>query len=211
MSSIILTLLVASSSSLALSSSADVVWTDAMDIGVGGRSFPSNDANLTYARFPRDAEADLNSGEWSYGLDSAGLFVQFYSNATSIHVNYTLRSTFSLYATPFPNLSPLAASGCDLYAYDYNATTASLAWRWIASSFNKLNDSPNGVVVESPLFSNASGWPVGPAPSNPTWDGVSLYRLHFPNYNGVLSLAVGVVSGASLIPDLSWNISAPIV
>lgn len=204
---ITLTLLVG----LVARASADVImWTDAMDIGVGGRSFPSNDANLTYARFPLGAEADLNSGEWSYGLDSAGLFVQFYSNATSIHVNYTLRNPFAPYATPFPNLSPLAASGCDLYAYDYNATTAALAWRWVASSFNQLN-APNGVVVESPLFSNASGWPVGPVPKNPTWDGVSLYRLHFPNYNGVRSLAVGVISGASLIPDLSWNISAPIV
>ena len=181
-------------------------WLDALSLGVGGRSFPDNSGNMTYARWPSQAEPDLNPGEWSYGLHSAGLFVQFFSNATSIHLNYTLRNLYAPYATPFANLSPLAASGCDLYAYD----TIQRAWRWVASSFESI-DSSNGIVVESPFFSNATGWPVGPAPAISSFEGVTNFRLHFPNYNGVLSLSIGVPIGASLISDLSWNESSPVV
>jgi hypothetical protein len=183
-----------------------LIWKDAMELGVGGRSFPANTGNMTYARWPAEAEPDLNPGEWSYGLHSAGLFVQFFSNATSIHLNYTLRNLYAPYATPFANLSPLAASGCDLYAFDNNQN----AWRWIASSFNSIDD-PSGTVLESPMFSNATGWPVGPAPSIPSFAGTTNFRLHFPNYNGVLSLSIGVPVGASLYSDLSWNESSPIV
>ena len=185
---------------------SSISWTDAMELGVGGRSFPSNEGNMTYARWPAGAQADLNPGEWSYGLHSAGLFVQFFSNATSIHLNYTLRNLYAPYATPFANLSPLAASGCDLYAFD----NVNKAWRWIASSFDNI-DSPSGMVLESPMFSNSTGWPVGPAPSTPSFAGITNFRLHFPNYNGVLSLSIGVPQGASLVSDLSWNASSPIV
>ena len=75
-----------SASSAALS----IEWVDALALGVGGRPFPANEGPLVYARWPAAAQKDLNPGEWSYGLHSAGLFVTFESNATSIHVNYTL-------------------------------------------------------------------------------------------------------------------------
>lgn len=70
-----------------------VVWTDALALGVGGRPFEGNTGNLTYARWPAGAEADLNPGEWSYGLHSAGMFVQFFSDATAVHVKYAVRNT----------------------------------------------------------------------------------------------------------------------
>ena len=92
-------------------SSPSVVWTDALSIGVGGRPFPANTGNLSYARWPAAAEADLNPGEWSWGLASAGLFVQFFSDATAIHVNYTLRDAST---SAFSNFAPIAFSGVDL-------------------------------------------------------------------------------------------------
>jgi N-terminus of Esterase_SGNH_hydro-type/GDSL-like Lipase/Acylhydrolase family len=175
-----------------------VVWTNALTLGVGGRPFPTNTGNLTFARWPANAQFDLNNGEWTWGLSSAGLFVQFYSNATSIHVNYTLR-----YAalTNFSNFSPIGYSGVDLYAFDETLTK----WRWIASAFEGLQGmSADGNVLESPLYANSSGWPVGPQPATPSQSATSRFRLHFPNYNGVLDMNIGVPSGASLIADQSW-------
>ena len=189
--------------------STTITWVDALSLGVGGRGFPDlQNGSLTYGRFPLGAQADLSPGEWLYGQDSAGLFVQFSSDATSVHLNYTLRNAFPPYTTPFATLSPMAASGADLYAFDGTSGT----WRWVASSFNGL-EPPSGrtVVVESPLFSNGTGWPVPPMPAAPTWPGVTRYRLHFPSYNGVLSMAVGVPAGATLSADLSWNATAPVL
>jgi hypothetical protein len=185
-----------------------LTWADALALGVGGRAFDSS-GNLTYARWPAGAQADLTPGEWSSGLDSAGLFVQFSSNATAVYVNYTLRTDYR-WATNFTTFSPIGMSGVDLYAFDASGA----GWRWVASAFGGLEAAmapPNTVVLSAPLFANASGWPVGGAPADPTWAGSTLYRLHFPQFNGVLSLAVGVPEGASLVPDLSWNATAPVL
>ena len=184
-------------------------WFDALDIGVGGRAFESNAGALTYARWPAAAQKDLNSGEWSYGLDSAGMFVQFSSNSTSVSVNYTLVNAFKD-GTPFANLSPLSASGVDLYAFDDILGS----WRWIASAFDGLEraaTSGEHGVLETPLFVNATGWPVAPFPKDASWAGSTRFRLHFPQYNGVTSLAVGVPIGASFEADLSWNATAPVI
>ena len=40
--------------------------------GVGGRAFPANTDNLTYARLPAGAQRDVNSGEWAWSLTSTG-------------------------------------------------------------------------------------------------------------------------------------------
>jgi hypothetical protein len=172
-----------------------------MAIGVGGRPFEGNSGNFTYARFPAAAQPDLNAGEWSWGLCSTGMFVQFASNATAVHVRYTLRSGNK---TVFSNFSPLGFSGVDLYA----RKDPSDPWRWAASAFNGLQGT-SADVVESPLWANNTGWPTPAAPDAPTQDSATFYRLHFPSYNGVLSMEVGVPAGASLVPDLSWNASRP--
>lgn len=89
-------------------------------------------------------------------------------------------------------------------------------WRWVASTFNGLEaaySAGSTQVTEAPLFADADGWPVGPAPPEPSLNATSAYRLHLPSYNGVLAVALGVPAGASLAPDLSWNASGvpPIV
>ena len=138
-------------------------WTDAAQLGVGGRLFPGNTGELAYARWPAGARADLNPGEWQWGLTSAGLFLQFSSDATAVAVNYTLRNAST---SQFSNFSPLGFSGVDLYAYDGGAA----AWRWLASAFKGLEAAGDGrgVVLEAPLYANATGWPVGPAPAAAT-------------------------------------------
>jgi hypothetical protein len=194
----------AAAAALRPASALEIAWTDALSLGVGGRPFPSNNGSLTYARWPASAQPDLNPGEWEYGLMSAGMFVAFESNATSIHVQYVLGNPNTSY---FANFAPIGMSGVDLYAWDA-AARASPTWRWVASSFDGLQRvSASGEVMESPLFSNASGWPIAPAPSVPSFAGSTKYRLHLPNYNSVLSVKIGVPAGASLSPvtDIPWN------
>ncbi len=56
------------------------------------------------------------------------------------------------------------------------------------------------IIIISTKIKNNIGWPVGPIPSEPTQSSVTQYRLHLPNYNGVLEMAVGVPEQASLYP-----------
>jgi hypothetical protein len=63
-------------------------------------------------------------------------------------------------------------------------------------------------VLESPLFSNALGWPVGPLPAADVLGATFRYRLHLPLWNGVTELQVGVPADATLTADTSWNSSA---
>jgi hypothetical protein len=189
----------------ALQSQLQLQWTAVLDLGVGGRGFTENSANLTFARFPVAAQADLTPGEWSASLNSAGMFSQFESNASSIHLSYVLRDANQ---TQFPAFPPTGASGMDLYRWDETINT----WRWVATTYEGLQTagargSPD--VLESPLFTDTAGWPVGPLPPFNVLNATYRYRLHFPSFNGVLAASVGVPVGASLTPDLSWNTSAP--
>jgi len=184
-------------------------WSDVLDLGVGGRPFPSNSGNLTFARFPEAAQPDLSPGEWTESLASSGVFVQFATNASSVHLSYELRDANQTRFAAFP---PIGYSGMDLYRWDNGSST----WRWVASTFEGLQaagESGSTAVLESPLFTDTAGWPIGPLPPFDTLNATYRYRLHLPSYNGVMSASIGVPVGASLLPDLSWNASgrAPVV
>jgi hypothetical protein len=172
-----------------------IVWKDAKELGVGGQAFSQPVGGmLEYARLPPGAQGQVNGGEWSWSLSSAGLFVQFKSDSPAIYLNYTLRSAQQ---TDWPNFSPIGFSGCDLYAFD----ASSSAWRWVAVTEKGLSRAQGTTLVqELPLFQNVS------SPDMP----LTQWRLHFPSYNGVLALAVGVDAGSAFEADLSWNHSAPV-
>ena len=91
----------------AAAAATDVVWTDSLALGVGGRPFEANSGDATFTRFPPAAQQDVNPGEWSSGKCSTGMFVQFASNATSIPCRYTRAPAKQ---TVFSNLRPLGLS-----------------------------------------------------------------------------------------------------
>ena len=64
-------------------------WVNAQDLTVRGRAFAASDCALPYDRLPASAENAVTAAVWNLQHDSAGQFVQFVSNATSIAVNIT--------------------------------------------------------------------------------------------------------------------------
>jgi hypothetical protein len=98
--------------------------------------------------------------------------------------------------TLWTNFSPMGYSGADLYAWD------GLEWRWVATVEGGLSAAAaarSTLVLESPLFVNTNA-------------SVSRYRLHFPSYNGVLTMSIGVPAGSAIAGDAaSWNASAPVL
>lgn len=128
------------------------------------------------------------------------MFLQFATNAATIALRYQLTSANT---TVFSNFPPIGFSGCDLYRWDDGNST----WRWVSSSFNGVGAAPgkNGLAEDIPLLTDTVGWPVGPPSPYATLNSTYRYRLHFPSYNGVTMVSVGVAQGASLTPDVSWN------
>jgi len=200
-------MMIDSSSSLYHSSSSNLEtsvtweWYDAFSLSVGGRpfNFPAGQ-NYSYTRLPPAAQADVPQWVWTWSQCSAGMFVQFSSNASAIALDYVLlNDNYTL----FSNFPPNGFSGMDLYRYDDGNQT----WRWIATTFSGLESRPTGgEVVETPLFTNSLGWPNGPVPTNPVLNSTYRYRVHLPSYNGVTSVKLGVPQGASIVPDNSWQV-----
>jgi GDSL-like Lipase/Acylhydrolase family/N-terminus of Esterase_SGNH_hydro-type len=185
-------------------SSVAVEWTNAVDLSIGGRGFTNLTGNLTYTRLPPEAQADVTAGVWQYSRDSSGIFVQFFTDATSIHVNYTL---FSGNLSLFQNFPPTGFSGCDLERYDESSNE----WRYIGTTFVGLENFPSkGYVLDSPLWADGSSWPQPSPPANATGP-TYRYRLNLPSYNGVTELFIGVPTGATLTPDDSWKSSKRIL
>lgn len=77
---------------------------------VQGRGW-NQEIGKTYFRFPERAKCDLRDIVWTKSTNSAGLHVDFTSDATDIIVKYTVSGNKSL-----NNLTEIATSEVDLYS-----------------------------------------------------------------------------------------------
>lgn len=195
-------------------------WVDARPY-VHGSGFPASEKSHFYDRLPAGAEHTTRAEVWSLSRDTAGMYAQFLSNASSLAVNVTyLYSTMyswhfpstgmagmlhtapqassnllnhSSYAVPLRayNSSLLGIEGLDLYAFD----TRGDGWRWVATT-NPFT-AKAGVQHVSPSFT-----------SLPRGGSMVRYRLHLPLYNGIANLSIGVGgTGAVLQSDTTLRTS----
>lgn len=106
---------------------------------------------------------------WHLGTNSAGIYVEFESDADTIEVRYKVKHSLSM-----PHMPTIGVSGVDLYAFD----TKKLKWEWaygqyqfkdtVTYNFNNIGVNKNHI-----------------------------YRLYLPLYNTVDWLEIGVSSQKS--------------
>jgi hypothetical protein len=158
----------------------DTMWMDVAGLGVEGRAF--NDTPSIYNRLPSSAKPDVRSDVWSLSLMSAGLFVRFETNSSSISLNYTLGSA-AAHSLHFP---ASGKSGCDLYARSYaTGSSGSYKWRFVGSAFQQLEmGSTNQIGVV------ATDLQPGPGANK-----MRSFLLYLPTYNTVVQASVGVPGG----------------
>lgn len=144
-----------------------LVWHDARALGVGGKAWA--DTARFYDRLPARAEAMIPEGPWLMSRHSAGLYVGFRTDATAIHARWTLGCE----QLEGDCMCRAGMSGLDLYAEDADGR-----WRWL--SFG----SPTGMETQDSQL--AGDIPAGPRG----------YLLYLPLFNNVLSLQIGVPTGA---------------
>lgn len=159
-----LTLMIAVIGSAFLSQAQNVVYTDLSAFPLYGKV--SEDTNERYERLPSRLEGVSRGPVWYLGRNSAGLYIRFRSNSTSIYARW--ESTFNNSMT---HMTDTGTKGLDLYAL------VDGEWRHVCSA------QPQGKKSEREIISN-----MDPVERE--------YMLYLSLYDGVMSLEIGVDEGA---------------
>lgn len=146
-------------------------WYDARQWGISGKAW--DDTQGFYDRLPARAQGEVPAAVWNLSKQSAGMYVEFETDAHAIHARWQL--TVSRLA--MPHMAATGTSGVDLYVQQPDGT-----WRWLAT--------PQPDTLPTLTKELISGLPPGNR----------RYRLYLPLYNGVASLEIGVPQGASFTP-----------
>lgn len=149
-------------------SAQETVYTDASAFPVYGKVTDATDTR--YERLPSTLEGVSRDPVWYLGRHSAGLFIRFRSNSTSIHARW--ESTFNNTMT---HMTDTGTKGLDLYAL------VDGKWRHVCSA------QPQGKTSERKIIAN-----MDPVERE--------YMLYLSLYDGVSSLEIGVDEGALLAP-----------
>jgi hypothetical protein len=159
-----------------------LAWHDVTTWGVEGRAFGDLERKRWFDRFPASADGQVTPAVWNLSRDSAGMMVRFKTDSSYIWADYTLfRERIN-----GVNMTPIGASGLDLYARD-NAGK----WRWVGVA------RPEKKEVRVEL-------------ANTLKPGLREYAIYLPLYNGVEKLSVGVAPSAAFEP-LAPRTDKPIV
>ena len=120
-----------------------------------------------FGRLPQEVKSLVRQPVWNLGTNSAGLYVEFHTNADSIQVRYKVKNALNM-----PHMPTTGVSGVDLYALD-NATKN---WEW---AFGQYQFKDTITFNFNNIGSNAQ----------------RTYRLYLPLYNTLDWLEIGVDSG----------------
>lgn len=124
----------------------------------------SDQVNSRYERLPSKLEDVCREPVWYLGRQSAGLYLRFRSNSTSISARW--ESMFGVYMT---HMTSVGTRGLDLYALDNGI------WRFVCSA------QPNGNAKKSERVIISRMEPIERE-----------YMLYLPLYDGVTKLEIGV-------------------
>ena len=147
-------------------SAQNIVYKDASAFPVYGKV--ADKTGMRYERLPSELQGVSRDAVWYLGRHSAGLFIRFRSNSTSIHARW--ESTFDNTMT---HMTDTGTKGLDLYAI------VDGEWRHVCSA------QPQGKKSERKIIAN-----MDPVERE--------YMLYLSLYDGVSSLEIGVDEGATL-------------
>lgn len=142
-----------------------IVYTDASEFPVYGKI--SEKTNERYERLPSELENVSRKDVWRLGRSSAGLYIRFRSNTTSMRVKW--QSTFD---NEQNHMTDLGTRGLDLYAL------VNGEWRAVAPVRPTRKGVNEWTIIRNMLPEQRE------------------YMLYLSLYDGVKSLEIGVDEGA---------------
>lgn len=140
-------------------------WRSAAELNPRGRGWEGEERENFWDRFPLELKGKIDEPLWNLGTESAGIYVDFRTDAREIRVRWDMaeRWAFGAYET-----------GCGISGFDLYGRDARRSWRWAGSFFSGNPCQGEGTLTRLPL------------------DGVEReYRLYFPLRRRVFSVEVG--------------------
>jgi lysophospholipase L1-like esterase len=125
-----------------------------------------------YDRLPADMKNRVRKPVWYLSQDCSGLIIRFRTNASDIHVRYTVGRKIAL-----PHMPATGVSGVDLYVLGKNGR-----WQWAAGKYQ---------------FSDTIEYHFSHLKHGPS----RVYHLYLPLYNNVKWLEIGVPAKATMNPQ----------
>lgn len=162
----LIAIVIVSAASCGMSFAQSIVYTEASVFPLYGKI--TDQTNVRYERLPSYLEGVSRDPVWYLGRHSAGLFIRFRSNSTSVHARW--ESTFNNSMT---HMTDTGTKGLDLYAL------VDGQWRHAGSA------QPQGKKSERCIIAN-----MDPVERE--------YMLYLSLYDGVASLEIGVDEGSLL-------------
>lgn len=152
---------------------AQTAWynpaTDSL-LPIQGRAW-NTETGKVYQRLPQRAKQLVRKSVWDLSLQTAGLYVKFYTNALQIQVKYQVTGGFSM-----PHMPATGVSGVDLYTMDCNGRQY-----WCAANYQ---------------FGDTVRYTYNDLTYRNTHDKGNEFTLYLPLYNGVKSVQIGVPEGS---------------
>lgn len=135
---------------------------------IQGRGWQQDMAH-NYDRLPAKAEAQVNNQLWQLSQNSAGLYIEFKTNAAAIIVQYQVKGALAM-----PHMPATGVSGVDLYARDKDGQ-----WQWARARLN-FADTITFRFEDLALSADAEE-----------------FRLYLPLYNSIAWMKIGVAEERS--------------
>jgi hypothetical protein len=143
----------------------DLEWHNVDEKNLRGLGWKDEHRTSPFHRLPKTLQSEIPSQLWDLGCESAGLYIDFVSNATDICVRWEVKKSQECHLY----MSYMGRSGLDLFGRD-----GSGKWRWAGSISANDDKKFNGQLNSEPL------------------DGCTReYRLYLPLMRQVQSIEIG--------------------
>ena len=163
-----------------------VSFVPATTLSVLGMGFDHQVTPTPFSRFPSESEGTIRSDVYDLSLNSAGVAIEFATDAPEIYLNYTLASALQCYS--MWHMPSTSVSGVDLYAFnDFSSERIMGEWLFVGH-FGPPSTNFSGVIGN-----------LGSV--------MKKYRVHLPLYNTVDEMEIGVDDGFTLEKSETLDLS----
>lgn len=151
-----------------VSVSAQLVYYEGSQFPLFGKI--SEQTETRYERLPAFLKTVSRPPVWGLGKNTAGLYLRFTSNSSSIGLNWTLTENRNM-----NHMTPTGIKGFDLYCLQNDK------WEFVNSARPNSNSKDNSAVIISNMTNDEKE-----------------FLLYFPLYDGVKNLQIGIDSTATI-------------
>ena len=131
----------------------------------------SDETETRYERLPAHLRGVSREPVWNLGKNTAGLFIRFASNSSTIGLNWTVLNNFRM-----NHMTDTGIRGFDLYAFEDGR------W-WFVNSARPRSGFENEAVIIRNMTNE-----------------MREFKLYFPLYDGITALQIGIDSAAIITP-----------